>query len=421
MLKNKFVVCFVITFLGYLSLSFLGLENKSVRLVCTLMVFTIAFLCKRGIVAYTADDKILKDLMIFFFWSVPSILFCKEFFQCGFKLLELFTMVLITSLGVIYFHVKKNLNIFVFICGYYAFQTIITILGYFFDPNALAADNDYGTYVPFLHCNYPPIHGNSIGEFGGVTAMFALVSYHAMSQNKKVKATQKFYLAILFITGLAVLYLSSSRSCMIAALFGLVFLIFRLYKTSTKIKIIVIAIALFALNHQTVINTATSILMKKQNEETLLNSDNEANALVSGRFGIWEKALESPHRLILGNGYGVGVAENDLGASNAHNSMVEILFDCGVFALFFWLRLWWLMYHRYSWLCKMSEFLPVNVAWLHLAAAFAIIAIIRSFGNVSFVYMQLNAFHVVAAIALFSYCRKYVLYEIKSKIKNDNG
>lgn len=405
MFKNKFIICFFIVFAGFLSLSFLGLENKTVRIASSLLVFFVALLNRKKISWLLSQDKIVKNLSLFFLFSIPSIFFCEEFAKCGYKLLDLFVMVSMTAIGVLYFKTPKS-NVFTFICWYYVLQTIVTLVGYFVDPTAIAAESDYGNYVTFLHCNYPPIHGNAIGEFGAVTLLFVYVKYE---KQKHLSVWEKVTYTLLGVIGLSVLYLSSSRTCMIAGLAGFLFLFFKLSNSKTKIKALVVCSCLSLLFSHQIVDKVTSIMMKKQNETTMANFDNDADAMVSGRFGIWEKALENPHRLILGMGYGVASSEAEIGADNAHNSIVEILLNGGVIALFFWLRFWYLLFQRYRWLCKMKNLLPIDIAWIHLAAAFAAISAVRSFGNISFVYFQLNTFSVIGCVILFSYCRFHVL------------
>ena len=412
MLKNKFIICFLFEFVGFLSLSFLGEENKSVRIASLLLVFFIVLLNIKKIYWLLSQDKLIKSLSLFFLFSIPSIFFCDEFTKCGFKLFDLFVMISVIAIGILYFKTAKS-NVFVFICWYYVFQTIITIIGYFVDPTAIAAEGNYGNYVTFLHCNYPPIHGNSIGEFGAVAFLFLYVKFE---KEKHLSFLGKVAYSILGIIGLSVLYLSSSRTCMIAGLAGFLFLFFKLSNSKTKIKAIVVCACLSILFSHQIADKVTSIMMKKQNDVTLANSDNEADAMVSGRFSIWEKALENPHRLILGMGYGVASSEADIGAANAHNSIVEILLNCGVIALLFWLRFWYLLLKRYRWLCKVQNLLPIDIAWIHLAAAIAAISAVRSFGNISFVYFQLNTFSVIGCVALFEYCRFYVLNTKKQTI-----
>lgn len=415
MLKNKFVISFIIIFLGFLSLSFVGIENKNIRFISIIIVIFIILSYRNMIYSIIRKDRLLKNLFLFFLTSIPSILFCNQIAKSGFKLLELFILVSIIALGVLYFKIDNKRNVFMFICWYYVFQTVITILGYFFDPTSIASDTGYGNYVTFLHCNYPPIHGNSIGEFGGVTSLFIMVYYYVKNKSCKINYIKKLSMGLLCIAGIAVLYLSSSRTCMIASSIGLVFLFLKLYNSKTQIKITAIIICSGLVFSQQIIDKATSIMMKKQNEETLNKTDNEADALSSGRLSIWENALHEPHKLIFGNGYGVASSENDIGADNAHNSVIEILYNSGIFALFFWLNTWIIMYQRYRWLCNMKKYLPCDIAWVHLGATFAIISIIRSIGNVSFVYLQLNVFHTIASITLFSYCRIYILHQLKNK------
>lgn len=410
MKKNAFVIIFILLFLGFLSMSFLGIENKSVRVVTLLIITIIVFVRKKRVDSIISRDPMIKSLWYFFLCSIPSILFCEEIAKCGFKLFELSIMVMVTALGVMYFYMNKfKSNVFQFICWYYVFQTAITILGYFFDPTAIAAETGYGNYVTFLHCNYPPIHGNSIGEFGGITLLFTFVLLHYQQQNGRISRKSKIYLLIIGITGMSVLYLSSSRTCMIAFAVAFLFLFNNLFNTGTKIKMMMIGLCLALVFSNEIIDTTVRIMMKKQNEETMAKFDSAEDAIMSGRLSIWQTVLSNPEKLILGNGFGVASSENEIGAGNAHNSMVEILINSGVFALFFWIRMWILMYKRYRWLCKHSNYLPVDVSWIHLGAAFAVQSIIRSFGNVSFVYFQLNAFSVIATIILFSYCRFYIL------------
>lgn len=405
---NKFVICFILLFLGFLSLSFLGLENKAVRISSLILVSGIALSYVKSISVVIQKDTLIKSVFYFFLFSIPSIFFCEELAKCGFKLLDLSMMVSMIALGVVFFNTKKT-NVFRFICWYYVFQTLITIIGYFVDPNAIAADTGYGNYVTFLHCNYPPIHGNSIGEFGGITLLFTLALFHLKQKERKCGPLNKLLLLLVGASGLAVLYLSSSRTCMIAFVVAFLFLFLHLYNSKTKVKLTMIGLCLALLFSNQIIDATIKIMMKKQTEQTMAAYGSDEDALLSGRLSIWENALNNPEQLILGKGYGVASSEGDIGAANAHNSIVEILLNCGVFALFFWAKMWFLLYKRYKWLYKNSKFLPMDVSWIHLGAAFALQSIVRSFGNVSFIYFQLNAFSVMGTIILFSYCKFYII------------
>lgn len=408
MKRNKFIICFILVFLGFLSLSFWGLENKTVRVSSLILVSGIALSYVKSITMIIQKDSLIKSFCCFFLFSIPSIFFCEEVTKCGFKLFDLSIMVSMIALGVVFFNTKKT-NVFKFICWYYVFQTLITIIGYFFDPQAIAADTGYGNYVTFLHCNYPPIHGNSIGEFGGITLLFTLALFHLKQKEHKSGPLNKILLLLVGASGLAVLYLSSSRTCMIAFVMAFLFLYFHLYNSKTKVKMAMVGLCLALLFSNQIIDTTTRIMMKKQNEQTMAAYGSDEDALMSGRLSIWENALNNPEQLILGKGYGVASSEGDIGAANAHNSIIEILLNCGVFALFLWIRMWFLMYKRYRWLCKNSKSLPIDVAFIHLGAAFAVQSIVRSFGNVSFIYFQLNVFSVMGTMILFSYCRFYIL------------
>lgn len=422
MIRNKFISCFILIFLGFLSLSFLGIENKSVRVVSLLFVSMIAVSHVGRIKSIIAREPILKSWFLFFLFSIPSIFFCREITKCGFKLFDLCMMVMITALGVIYFKTRKS-DVFKYICWYYVFQTVVTIIGYFVDPKAIAADIDYGNYVTFLHCNYPPIHGNSIGEFGGVTLLFTLVLIHFRQKARQLNFRSRIYFFVIGLFGLSVLYLSSSRTCMIAFVVAFIFLFLHLYNPKTKLKFTMVGLCLALLFSNQIINTTVRILMKKQNEQTMAAYVSTEDALMSGRLSIWENVMNHSEQLIIGKGYGVASSENEIGAANAHNSIMEILINSGVFALFFWIRMWFLMYRCYRWLCKNQEYLPVDISWIHLGAAFAVQSVIRSFGNVSFVYFHLNVFSVIGTIILFSYCRSSVIenkiMQLKLKMKTD--
>lgn len=409
--RNPVCLAFIITFLGFLSLSFLGQENKIVRLICSILsLFTLWFGHSKHIRYVIKNDSILKSCYFFFLFSVPSIFFCTEVIKCGFKLLDLLIMVAFVALGTIYFNIDRKKNVFKFLCYYCVLQTIIAFIGYFVDPTAIASDNGYGNYVTFLHCNYPPIHGNSIGEFGSVTIYLMICLYLTNKQKRS-----RFLYLLTAMIGLSVLYLSSSRTCIISGVVGLIFLFFRVYKTSTRLKFIVVALCVGVYFSHEIINTTMSILMKKQNDETLSHANNTADAIMSGRLSIWQNALDNPYRLILGMGYGVASSDKDIGAGNTHNSIVEILFNSGIFALFAWLFMWIQLFRRYHWLCIMRNYLPVDIIWLHLAAAILIMNVIRSMGNISFVYLQMNVFAVVASIILIVYSTLFVKKQIKNR------
>ena len=104
--------------------------------------------------------------------------------------------------------------------------------------------------------------------------------------------------------------------------------------------------------------------MKKQDEKSLEKSENIANTISSGRLEIWETILANPADCILGKGFGTAVKEEKIGiGTNAHNSIVELLISVGIFATFFWIRLWYLLFKRYFWLCKYKYLLPCHIIW----------------------------------------------------------
>ena len=153
----------------------------------------------------------------------------------------------------------------------------------------------------------------------------------------------------------------------------------------------------------------TSFFYKSFTEESIAASDNSTDVMLSGRARIWEGALSNPDDLIFGQGFGVASHETkEFKDGNAHNSMVEILLNAGIFALFFWLRFWWLIYKKYKWLKRNKDLLPLPIINYELAAAIMISFFVKSFGNVSFVYFTPGDFFVISVAAFFIYSEKYV-------------
>ena len=140
-----------------------------------------------------------------------------------------------------------------------------------------------------------------------------------------------------------------------------------------------------------------------------MTSNDLEDVWLSGRTRIWNAVFSHPEYLIFGKGFGVASHETSAFTDgNAHNSMVEIIFNAGIFALFFWLRFWWLICQKYRWLKRHKEYLPYPIICYELAAAIMITFFVKSFGNVSFVYFVPGEFSVISVAAFFVYSARYV-------------
>lgn len=405
--KNWVLVCCLIFFLGMLSLSFFGRENKIIRIVFTLLIYVIILYQRKKII----NDSILIAFSSYVIFCMISILFSQNVMMCGFKLLELIIMLVLISGGVEKFKIGTKYNLFQVLLYYYIFQSVVALIGYFTDPTTVAEDTGYGAYVTFLSCKFPPIHSNALGSFCGYGALTSFTLYILSKKEKKRFPLSVIYF-IFFMLCVYTMYLCSSRTGMISFVIGFIFLFHYVIKIKVKILVLVISVILGTIYINKIADVVKLIIMKKQTEEILSSSEDEVNALTSGRIGMWEYVLEHPERCILGQGYGTGFLsmwENgETDAGNAHNSMIEILYNTGIFALVFWLRIWWLGYKRFKWLMQNKKKLPLNIDWYYLAGAIFLFSFVRSIGNLNFVYFQLDSFAPMAVIILFIYSTQYI-------------
>lgn len=406
-LSNPFTICIVLLYAGFISLSFLGEDNKSVRIITIVLIWIVVLSNKSEL---NNSDPILSCLKLYVISCFPSFLFTDNPSLCAFKLFELILLPVFANLGISFFHINEKLIVPKILLFYYIFQTLIAVFGYFLDPTTIAVDTGYGAYVTFLHCNYPPIQSNALGSY---CAFSLLVCTYLVARELKdgYRIVNLSIYTILFTLSCFTMYLCSSRTSMISCLIAFLFLFINIFKAKTKTIVIVASLALAGVYVDKVAETAYSIIMKKQTESTIDKSDDAANQLSSGRLAMWEKAIEDPTKCILGQGFGTGFREmqknGDTFAGNAHNSVVEILYNAGIFALFFWLRLWYLLYKRFKYFLFDCDGLPLDRSLYYLTASICILAVIRSIGNLSFVYLQLDSFAPLAAIILCVYTSNY--------------
>lgn len=408
--KNPFILVFIINLLGFMSLSFVGKDYKIGRIACTLLIWLYTFTKISRISNWILRDPIVKTCIYYCVFCIPSILFSERPDTVAFKLLEVFLIPLTIGLGVKYFEYGKGKNIYTFLCLYFILQTFVAFLGYFLDPNALH-DEDMllmnRVYVPMLKCNYPPFSSNSLGGVAAVSFMSCL-SYYAESFGKHIRFKRKAIIIFAAVVSCFVLYKSSSRTAMLATLIGVVYASHKILSMDKKICMVFIICGVALLFSTQIINAVIAIMMKSQTQASLEGGDSSMDMLLSGRLRIWEAALENPIRLLLGMGFGTAILDAGINDGNAHNSIVEILLNAGVFALFFWLKIWYLLYKRYIFLTRRAQELPYAIQWYHCAIAIAFVAFVRSFGNLSFVYWQLDGFTVIAIAILFVYSTRYV-------------
>lgn len=414
--RNPVSLSFILVFTGYLSLSFLGIENKTIRIL-TIILSCIILYNNISFRSCITNDKIFKNILYFVLFCFPSIFFTDDLFGCSFKLLEIQLLIPFIIVGVSRFNITNKFTIFHFFIIYYIIQTFITFLGYLFDPSVVAEDNNYGTYVTFLSCKYPPLHANGLGSFCAVSLM-ASTTFFILKIKNKLNIKILLYIFLIIIS-IITLYLTSSRTSMISGLIALLFFIYKTFPQKYKLLLTIIVITFCFTNSKVIESSITSILMKKQTEETIAASDSsEADVLASGRLSIWSKIIENPEKCILGQGYGTAFKTENIkkfGVTNAHNSIMELLYNVGIFACFFWLRLWYILYKRYKWLIKFKKLLPLPIEFYHLSMSLLILNFIRSFANISFVYMQLDVFSTIGVIILFIYSKNIILNSIKNE------
>lgn len=402
--RNLFCVSFILIFIGYLSLSFWGFDFRFFRILSIVAIagFVIANVNRLSAIY---KDPLVRNYALFVICCYPSFMFSQDKGTCLFKLMETTMVPSLIALGVYYFSVKKVRNVFFFLTWYFVIQTLITMYGYFTDPSVLAVDTGYGTYVTSLRCKYPPLHPNALGSYGAISAFFSLTCF--VRSNKIIN---KVIFGGLFVMSIAMVYLTSSRTSMISGFIGLIFLSFVLFNFSKKLLLVFVIAGFAYFYHGTIEETVTGIMMKKRTEKQIYQAEDKTDLIMSGRLSIWEEILKKPKNCILGLGYGTAVKQivGDENATNAHNSIIEILINAGIFALFFWLRMWWLIFTSYRKLCRQKQKLPLNICWYHLAMAMCVMAFLRSFGNISAVYMMLDLFGPIAAMVLFIWTDFYL-------------
>ena len=407
-IQNPYCIFFIISYIGFLTMSFIGIENKTFRIISTCIIILLSFKSLSQSSSKIYDEPIIQNFILYIILCFPSLFFTSDIITCSFKLIELVLMAIFTIVGISNFNITNKFTIFKFTLSYYILHTSITMIGYLFDPKAIAVDTGFGSYVTFLRCNYPPIHANGLSAFGIIAGYYSLTLFiNKWKKNHQIKAIIPY--VAFFILSVYMIYLTSSRTGIISGCIGLIFLAVKILNKYQKKITVCFGIILAILFSQQIIETTIHIMMKKQDEKSLEKSENIANTISSGRLEIWETILANPADCILGKGFGTAVKEEKIGiGTNAHNSIVELLISVGIFATFFWIRLWYLLFKRYFWLCKYKYLLPCHIIWYHLATAILIISIIRSIGNLSFIYFDLACFAPIAIIALFVYSTFYV-------------
>ncbi len=401
--NNALVFSFSVYFLGFLSLSFIGEENKSVRIATTLAVLFVLLVKIAYINKFYLKNKLSAIFLVYICSLLPSLIFSEMIFMSVFKILDLIIIFLLMADSVESFFIKGlRLTFFHFILYYFIFQCIIFMGGYFFDPHALRQDF-LQKGINFLTSNYPKIHSNTVGTFGGVVILYSIFRIKHFAQ--------KYLLNYLLLgLGLSVLYLSSSRTGVLATLIGATFLIIKLFSGKQKLVLLVSIILAAVFFGNDIYQFGFKALLKMQTEETLANADNAADVLLSGRLGLWEIILEKPWNLIFGRGFGAALlTENALHNTNAHNSIVELLINAGIVATALWLVIWWRLFVYYRYIIRNKRFLPLHINYYHLSFSLLILICIKSMANITFVYFQLFDWLMVSIICL------YVSTELKIK------
>lgn len=395
---NWVFVCFFLYLLGMLSLSFLGVGSKAGRIASLALMCCVVV--RKGV--RPINDKIVKSLGAYFLCCAFSLLFSPDIAQGLVKLLELFLLFVFVNEGARHFNVAGTWSLFHVFLFYNVVQSAVSLLGYLTDPTVVAEETGSGPYVTFLVCKYPPIHANGLGSICGFGALFCLAfaTIELRRGARRLKVCAIFSVAAMCAY---VMYLTSSRTSMIAFVFAFFVWFYKAYHAKFRFVFAVLAVVLCVFNSEKLLDGLTSFFEKKQMEEEL--EEDTANKLSSGRLQMWQYVLQRPERWIFGQGYETGYFQmyrnGELTAGNAHNSFIQILYNSGIISLFFWLLMWWFMLKRYLWLMKRKEQLPIDPLWYHLAAAVLVLSFVRSFGNVNFVNLQLVAFAPIGCIILF--------------------
>ena len=413
--ENPFVILFVINFLGFLSLSFLGDESKAGRVCCTILIFLYVLFKKTGLKKCLFSDSLVITCFLFALSCIPSILFSSSPIVCIYKIAELLLIPLFIVIGVSNFRVN-NINIFKFLLFYFIFQTLVSFVGYFLDPSSMNIEENVlsgRNFVPMLRCNYPPFSSNGLGGIASVSFL-TCVGYYFSSLTKR----KKYLIYILGIISLFVLYKSSSRTAMLSTAIAFLFMIrkFVSFKNLFIIFILICFVGFFYID--SLISFFSGIFMKSQTDISNSSGGIDFDVLLSGRLRIWEIALENKELVLFGLGYGTAIKDLGIPDGNAHNSIVEIVINGGIIALFFWLRIWILLIKRYLWLIKYKKLLPFQPHWYYFSLGLVFMAFVRSWGNLSFVYWQLDAFVIISVCILFIYSSNYLKSQIiKTPIK----
>lgn len=411
--ENSFCFGFFVTLLAFMTLSpyAYGSDFKYIRVACSLFLFIkYGSGCFFNSQEWT-NNAIINNLIIYAFFCSISIFFAEDYFTCGFKLLEIWVLIMFIILGAKNFNLSFGGNVFQFILWYAVLQALVAFVGYFVDPLAIVSEEENvregRVYVPMLTCNLPFISSNALGLFGAVSVFKAYYMWRC--DNAKNTFSRKLLIGVIAFIGLFVLYESSSRTSMISGVIGFLFLYKQTSSAVQRTKAIIISILLCVFFYNQISDAIMDFMYKSYTEDSVLASDDSADIVLSGRSRIWHAVLSQPEDLILGKGFGVASHETTgFTDGNAHNSMFEILLNAGVFALFFWLRFWWLIYQKYRWLKSHKEYLPFPIMNYELSIAIMITFFVKSFGNVSFVYFLPGEFFVISVSAFFVYSEKYV-------------
>lgn len=409
--NNTFVFTFTVYFIGFLSLGFLGQENKTIRIATAVVALAVVFLKVASSGMLLVRNRLSMLLFLYICSLLPSLLFSEMFFMSVFKILDIVVILLIVSDSVRSFLIKElRMTAFHFVLYYFIIQSIFILGGYFFDPNAVREDL-LKKGVTFLSSNYPKIHSNTVGTFGGVVILYAIFRVERLPKRKILNFS-------LLALGLSVLYLSSSRTGMIATIIGSGFLILKIFSGKQKRWLLALAVLALVYFNADIYHFGLKALMKVQTEETLANADNATDVLLSGRLSLWEIILEHPENLVFGRGFGTAMLTEDaMSNTNAHNSIVELLINAGAIAVVFWLLIWWKLVETYRYINRNKRFLPLHPNYYHLAFSLLILIFIKSMANITFVYFQLFDWLMVSIICLFM-CTEIKIKDNKKRFKN---
>lgn len=398
--KDISIVSFVLIFIGFLSLSFLGTDMKIVRIICNLSVLLLLlnrFLRTNNTI--NLNDSIFKLLILFLVLLIPSVFVSKMPFFTAYKLMDVFVMVmLILIISRKFVLNRKGFSFLHFVLWYFFAQTFLSLAFYIIDPSSVSRTAEIG--VTFLSSNYPQIHSNTLGSFAGVAALFMIYN---------IQRTRKIIFYVFLVFCVLVLFLTSSRTSLIAFLISLLFYLYHTLLFSKKIIFASFLLILFLSFSTSIINYTQSFIYKTLDNDKISQSENSLDMILSGRLSIWEEIVSKPEIFFLGKGFGTAMlTDNISNNTNAHNSIAEILINAGALPTIIWLLIWFKLYKYFNVFKSKSNVLLYDSKFYILSFSILILVFIRSLGNATFVYFQLFDWIMVGIISFYIYSFNYL-------------